>query len=286
MQELNSILKLLNSVYTYAPPYKAQYSLESDVLVCNYTLMSGEQPLPCYTYDVFNTHFSNTLYKANSYFPIIKPLMSTGSEFRTVLVNPKVIVDGEVIKPDNQVHYSEQGKEVLETFNNKISKEVTFVIDKREGFVITTYDNEYTLSLDTRSEYIIFFNYLKPSKIKINIDGKEAMVTPKDIEDFATNSQVGIEEEVEPSFVAQTINSVIYEQLVDGVQETPEQSYFFSAMAAAGYHPSDENSIVADIWLRNEFILDSFGPYDFYSFETTSDTRWWLRHLVEYLNEK
>ena len=286
MQEINSILKLLNSVYTDAPPYKAQYSLESDVLVCNYTLMSGEQPLPCYTYDVFNTHFSSTLYKANSYFPIIKPLIRTGSELRTLLVNPKVRVDGEVIERNNKVYYSEQGKEVLETFNNKISKEVTFVIDEREGFVITTYDNEHTLSLDTRSEYIIFFNYLKPSKIKINIDGKETMVTPQDIEEFATNSQVGIEEEVEPSFIAQSINSIIYEQLVDGVQETPEQSYFYSAMAAAGYNPSDENSIVADIWLRNEFILDSFGPYDFYSFESTSESRWWLRHLVEYLNEK
>ena len=75
-------------------------------------------------------------------------------------------------------------------------------------------------------------------------------------------------------------------QLVDGVQETPEQSYFYSAMAAAGYNPSDENSIVSDIWLRNELIIDSFGPYDFYSFESTSETRWWLRHLVEYLNEK
>jgi len=286
MQEINSILKLLNSVYTVAYPYNVKYSLESDVLVCDFTVMSGEEPLPCYSYEVFNTHINNTLYKANSYFPIIKPLMRTGSELRTLLVNPKVRVDGEVIERNNKVHYSEQGKEVLETFNDKISKEVTFVIDKREGFVITTYGNEYQLSLDTRSEYIIFFNYLKPSKIKINIDGKEAMVTPKDIEDFATKSEVGIEEEVEPSFVAQSINSAIYDQLVDGEQETPEQSYFYSAMAAAGYNPSDENSIVSDIYLRNEFILDSFGPYDFYSFESTSETRWWLRHLVEYLNEK
>ena len=286
MQELNSILKLLNSVYTVAYPYNVKYSLESDVLVCDFTVMSGKEPLPCYTYEVFNTHLSNTLYKANSYFPIIKPLMRTGSELRTVLTNPKVRVDGEVIERNNKVHYSEQGKEVLETFNEKISKEITFVIDKREGFVITTYGNEHTLSLDTRSEYIIFFNYLKPSKIKINIDGKEAMVTPKDIEDFATNSQAGIEEEVEPSFVAQSINSAIYDQLVDGEQETPEQSYFYSAMAAAGYNPSDDNSIVSDIYLRNEFIIDSFGPYDFYSFESTSETRWWLRHLVEYLSEK
>lgn len=286
MQELNSILKLLNSVYTVAYPYNVKYSLESDVLVCDFTVMSGKEPLPCYTYEVFNTHMSNTLYKANSYFPIIKPLMSTGSELRTVLTNPKVRVDGEVIERNNKVHYSEQGKEVLETFNEKISKEITFVIDKREGFVITTYGNEHTLSLDTRSEYIIFFNYLKPSKIKISFEGKEAMVTPKDIEDFATNSQAGIEEEVEPSFVAQSINSAIYDQLVDGEQETPEQSYFYSAMAAAGYNPSDDNSIVSDIYLRNEFIIDSFGPYDFYSFESTSETRWWIRHLVEYLSEK
>lgn len=286
MQELNSILKLLNSVYTNAYPYNVKYTLESDVLVCDFTVMSGKEPLPCYSYEVFNTHINNTLYKANSYFPIIKPLMRTGSELRTVLVNPKVRVDGEVIERNNTVHYSEQGKEILETFNDKISKEVTFVIDKREGFVITTYGNEYQLSLDTRSEYIIFFNYLKPSKIKINIDGKEAMVTPKDIEDFATKSEVGIEEEVEPSFVAQSINSAIYSQLVDGEQETPEQSYFYSAMAAAGYNPLDDDSIVSDIYLRNEFILDSFGPYDFYSFESTSETRWWLRHLVEYLNEK
>ena len=286
MEEIKSILKLLNSVYNEAPPYNVKYTLEVDVLVCDYTLMSGEKPLPCYSYDVFSTHLNNTLYEANSYFPIIKPLLKTGSEIRDLLINPIVRVDGEVIENENKLYHSEQGKEILETFNNKISKEVTFVLDKKNGFSITTYDNKYKSSIDTRSEYIVLFYYLKPSKIKISFEGKDVMVTPKDIEDFATNSQVGIEEEVDPSFIAQSINSVIYVQLVDGEQETPEQTYFYDAMNAAGYNPSVKNSIVYDIYLRNDFILDGFGPYDFYSFESTSQTKWWIRKLVEYLSEK
>lgn len=288
MEDIKTILKLMNALYSVSHPYNVKYYLESDKVVCDFTTISGEQPLPTYSYEIFSNYYHYSLYKADKYLPIIKNILKTGSEVRDILNHPLIKVDGEIIKHNGRsIYFSESGKEVMEDFKKMISKEVKFDLSNREqNLIITALDNKIKESMDTATESLLFFFYLTPSKFIINMEGKEVTVTVNDIEDFANNSQVGIEEEVDPAFVAQCINSEIYSQLVDGEQETPEQIYFFNAMNRAGYYSNSKDYVTYDFYLRNEFILEGIGPYTFYSFENTAESRWWVRQLVEYLSKK
>ena len=283
MNELNTVVKLLNSIYSTINPYDVKYTVVDGQLVCDFTLIDGKKTPPIISISPFHTRILDNLINAKQYLPYINVKSGIFGVYNII-----IIVDGEVLKPQNGagITLNESGKEILEDFINKISKEVSFDTDNytHPNPRITLLNSKVKSMSSVGPESYTFNFELNPSEVILTIDNTSVTVNISSIQDFIFNSQEAIDEEITLDFMVRAISNLVYRSVVDSDQESKEQIEFFNKMLIAGHDYTD--GLFYEIFIRNEMFMSGLGPIQVNPYDSEGYNKYYIKKLWEYLSLK